>query len=241
MTEPRDPRDPDESIEPNESNESNEASGSRAVREALDALLSAERDGALESGDAARLGELLAAGPAAPTRRADFERLDEALRGLGTDPIPQARLDRIETALARRLAANHGAAAADAADAADVPGVPGAADARNNAGTTRRESQAPIERRTAPRRRFAFGVAAALAAGIVLASLVWMPRGERSVDEAREVEPQLAADGIGETPRAVDDLARFGIEDASDLEVIEELELLEFLAAREREAGEPQG
>lgn len=235
MTEPRDPRDPDESIEPNESNESNEASGSRAVREALDALLSAERDGALESGDAARLGELLAAGPAAPTRRADFERLDEALRGLGTDRIAQARLDRIESALVRRLAANHGAAAADAAR------VPGAADARNNAGAKRGESQAPIERRTAPRRRFAFGVAAALAAGIVLASLVWMPRGERPVDEAREAEPRLAADAIVEAPRAVDDLETLGIEDASDLEVIEELELLEFLAAREREAGEPQG
>lgn len=208
MTKPEDPRDPDASIG---ENEASEASGPQDAREALDALLSAERDRALEPGEAARLAELLAADRSATHRRNDFDRFDATFRAYGRQAIPQPRLDRIESALVRRLAES---------------GVAGAA----------------ARVRASRRRRIGFGLAAAaMAAGIVLASLVWRPRSEGAVDETRGPTPQLAAGDSSPATPEVDDLATFGLEDASDLEVIEELELLEFLAAREREAGEPQG
>ncbi|MFO0691124.1 MAG: hypothetical protein U0900_20670 [Myxococcota bacterium] len=252
----------------------------------LDALLSARCDGALDAGEAARLEAWLAASPEARARAAELERVDGLLRALAQQPIPEARLDRIEAALARRLATG-------------------------SAGAVASTERIPRAER-APRRRFAgLGLAAALAAGLVLATLVWTQGPEdvaevppaESVPFARQAPP--AEDGLvavapapgatrapisgpvplpgrdaapatttapapasqlasapeppsepvtavaAETGSALDtpigvaelDLEALDAEsgDVSDLEVIEELELLEFLAAREREAGEPQG
>lgn len=73
-----------------------------------------------------------------------------------------------------------------------------------------------LSRGVSRRRLFGWGIAAA--AALFLASLV-LPRGDEQAD----------------------DLAFLGIAEASDLEVIEELELLEFLADRDRQAEGPRG
>ncbi len=71
-------------------------------------------------------------------------------------------------------------------------------------------------RRVSRRRLLGWGIAAA--AALWVASLV-IPRGDESAG----------------------DLASLGLAEAGDLEVIEELELLEFLAARDRQAEGPRG
>lgn len=191
----------------------------KATLEELDALLSAQRDGALEAGEEARLEALLAESEEARLRARELERVDEMLRALAADPIPAARLDRIEAALGRRLAET-----ASSPSEASRPRTPIGANGR------RGPDDASRERRVSRRRYWGLGLAAALAAGIVLATVVWAPRGTGPVvDEPREAD-ELATLGV-----------ELGLEEASDLEVIEELELLEFLAARERDAGEPQG
>ncbi|MBY0399991.1 hypothetical protein K2X89_06820 [Myxococcota bacterium] len=205
--------------------------GKGRATEELDALWSARRDGALDADGVARLEALLAGSEEARGRALALESVDAKLRRLAANPIPEARLDRIEAALGRRLARERG----DAAGAF-------------------RSTPSSVAPRPSPssRRRFVgVGLAAALAAGILLAAILWTPRDEppadtlARLDETRAVEPP--DDGMAiverglEDPDEPDDLAALGIAEASDLEVIEELELLEFLAARERSEGEPRG
>lgn len=185
-------------------------SETRGTTEELDALLSARRDGALEAGEEARLEALLAASEDARLRARELERVDDRLRALAADPIPEARLDRIEAALGRRLAGS---------------------------------GDASLVRRVSRRRFVGFGLAAALAAGVVLATVVWAPREKVPVGGAPggEAIPIAAIPATPEPAPSDADALELGLEEANDLEVIEELELLEFLAARERDAGEPEG
>ncbi len=84
------------------------------------------------------------------------------------------------------------------------------------------------------RRALGWGIAAAVAA-LWIAGLL-LPRDGREGVEPGRAGPTVAGEGI-----ASDDLAALGIDRPGDLEVIEELELLEFLAARERGAEGPRG
>jgi len=74
----------------------------RARLSRLDALLSAERDGALDPDERAELDALLANDPAAPARRAAFAAADEALVALGREPLDEASIaDGLEALRAR--------------------------------------------------------------------------------------------------------------------------------------------
>ncbi|MBK7949870.1 MAG: hypothetical protein IPK00_14240 [Deltaproteobacteria bacterium] len=214
-----------------------ESRATEPTPEELDALLSARRDGALEAGEAARLEALLETSEAARLRALELERVDAMLRALAAEPIPEARLDRIEAALGRRVAET-----ATRPSAARAPETPIGEKGR------RATDDASRERRVSRRRSRGFGLAAALAAGVVLATVVWAPREKNAVvdEPGGQGLPIAGTAGTAEpATREGDELAtlgrELGLEDASDLEVIEELELLEFLAARERDAGEPQG
>lgn len=222
------------------------------MSERLDALLSAQQDGALEPAERAELEQLLETSEAARQRAAELARVDAALRRLGAERIPAERLARSWDAIARR-----GAGAALDADAPRrlspwrrfVRGLPGS------------------------------GIAAALAAGLVVAVFFGLRSGPVSQDvrpsegsagnqpvagvrpadgrvgQARSADGRapaampsdgLAPDGEPGDLLAADALAALevdalGLEQADDVEVVAELELLEFIAAREREAQEPRG
>jgi hypothetical protein len=199
----------------------------------LDALLSAKRDGALGPGEETQLEQMLAVSESARARALEFERVDERLRALASEAVSADRLARIEASLARRLEV------AGRPDAAVVASA--SADEQSTRDPRRSPRRPPIDQvtRQRVRRRTIVGswLAAAVAAGLLLATLVGLPRDAvQGVDETAGAV-QVAADESIEAR----DLASLGLAEASDLEVIEELELLEFLAARERDAQEPQG
>lgn len=236
------------------------------MSERLDALLSAQRDGALEPAEQAELDRLLATSEGARARAAELARVDEALRrfaaalghepgaalgeGPGVEAASRARLARSWDAIARRRAATATATAA----AAQIDR------------TTRRAS---LRRRGRGVSGAAF--AAALAAGLVGAVLYGLRGGPpsqavRPLDEIA-VEQRVAAtpsrgmgapaappdaaraqtqdaapdDGLDVRALAALEVAALGLEEADDVEVVAQLELLEYLAAREREAEEPRG
>lgn len=189
------------------------------MSERLDALLSARADGVLGSGEARELEDLLAASEAARARAEAYAGVDARLRTLGDIPLADARLERSLAAIRARTSAR--------TDAARAGGLG---------------------------RGFGLAAAgAALAAGLVLA--FWPTR---SNVEDRQAPPAQIADAPPSVDRseedvadrvddevaaalAGDELAALGLPAPDDLEVIAELELLEFLAARDRRAGEPQG
>lgn len=156
--------------------------------EERDALLSAQRDRALEAEEASRLARLLEGDASAKARAQAFEAVDAALHRLASAPVDGARLERARDEIVSRY--------------------------RNG---VRRRSQA----------RLAFA-AAALAAGIAAVAL-WLPNGdvERGAESAEESSALVAP----------------ALDDDGDFEVIAELELLEYLTARDsrmREV-EPRG
>ncbi len=171
------------------------------MNERLDRLLSAKRDGALDTAldgsldealyesERSELERLLEASEDARRRAIEFELIDASLRRLAAEVIPEQRLERGYSALARRVEAS---------------------------GETGNRRHLVSIRGVSRRRLLGWGIAAA--AALWVASLV-IPRGD---------EP-------------ADDLASLGLAEAGDLEVIEELELLEFLAARDRQAEGPRG
>lgn len=238
------------------------------MSERLDALLSAQRDGALEPAEQAELDRLLATSEGARARAAELARVDEALRrfaaalghepgaalgeGPGVEAASRARLARSWDAIARRRAATATETATAAAAQIDR--------------TTRRAS---LRRRGRGASGAAF--AAALAAGLVGAVLYGLRGGPpsqavRPLDEiaveqgvaatpsrsmgasaappdAARAQTQDAApdDGLDVRALAALEVAALGLEEADDVEVVAQLELLEYLAAREREAEEPRG
>ena len=176
------------------------------MNERLDALLSAQRDDALEASERAELDRLLSASEAARVRAASLEGVDERLRSLAAEPVADERLARSLAALRDRS---------------------GIAATRRHPLAVATAAATGIARRGRAR---GWGIAAAAAvAAVWIASLVLPPAGVET------------GAGIGEQPEAVrdaiatEDLAALGIDQVSDLEVIEELELLEFLADRDRD------
>jgi hypothetical protein len=173
------------------------------MNERLDALLSAERDGALDdaAGERAELERLLThrtGGGAARDRRTLMANVDERLRGLATESVDDSASD---ARLAQSLAS-----------------------LRERLGSPR----ASAARHGQPRRgALGWGLAAAAAALVAGLSLLF------ALPPATPPEADLDA--------GLDDLALLGVARAADVEVIEELELLDFLAERERAAEEPQG
>jgi anti-sigma factor RsiW len=185
------------------------------MNERLDALLSARRDGVLDAAERTELDRLLEASDSARRRALDFERVDEQLRALAASSVSGVvavkRLARGLAELGRRP------------EVASVRGGPRAAGRRG--------------------RRFGWGIAAAVASAVAavwIASLVLPRRGSESGIDRSDVSgagiAERRSDGV-----ASEDLAALGIDRPGDLEVIEELELLEFLADRERGAEGPRG
>ena len=159
------------------------------MNERFDQLLSARRDGALDSAEVAELDRLLDASENARRRALAFEDVDASLRRLAAEVIPEERLDRGHAVLTGRLGASH------------------------ESGTRRLHW---ASRGLSRRRVLGWGIAAA--AALWIASLM-IPRGDEGVD----------------------DLESLGIAETSDLEVIDELELLEFLADRDSQMEGPRG
>lgn len=159
------------------------------MNERLDQLLSARRDGALDTVEGAELDRLLVTSEDARRRAIAFEDVDARLRRLAAEVIPEERLGRSYSVLASRLGAF------------------------DESGTRRLDLSS---RGVSRRRLLGWGIAAA--AALWIASLM-IPRGDEGPDE----------------------LASLGIAEASDLEVIDELELLEFLADRDSQAEGPRG
>jgi anti-sigma factor RsiW len=185
----------------------------------LDQLLSLRQDGALDAHEAVELERLLASSDAARARANHFAAVDESLRRLAARSIPAARLERSLDALERRL----GASEAD--------------DSRRSANPSRR-------------RFVGLGLGLAAAAALALALLV-LPRGDGdeanlhgtrvAASEVREDVSGTPTDASAEEGDVAEDLASLGIEEASDLEVIDELELLDFLATRDPLPEGPRG
>ena len=241
---------------------STDASGHADAGSRLDALLSAERDGELEADERAELESLLQDDPAATARRAAFAAVDEALIALGSVPLDdEAIAEGLEAVRTRTVAGastdspgvvqvdprrspwRHpivrilaGAVAAAlilyfAMAPTDPADGPGSASAPRVAQTSEAadpdDADAPMsEARTDG------GVAASTSE--VIASVgtdeVFVLDDSVGTDEVLGLDPELAlALGYGEGTDLVP-----GVED-DDLAVISELDLLDFMAAREEE------
>lgn len=203
-----------------------------AEQEAFDARVSAAIDGALDPAARAALEREIAADPALAARAQALHDVDAGLRTLAADPIAADRLERNFEALQARLGSPAAAVFANTADTANT------ADAANPAlrGWLRRAG-VPI-------------LTAAAAAAAVL--YLWLPRSAdpgatpapaRMAGAASEVEKGGAsarpsdeavaiALGYGEDPATWQLAPGVPID---DLEIIEELELLEYLATHETE------
>ncbi len=163
------------------------------MNERLDQLLSARRDGSLDSTEVVELDRLLGASEDARRRAIAFEDVDASLRLLAAEPIQEDRLGRSYAALIGRFGA------------------------LDESGTRRLHGS-----RSGVSRRRVLGWGLVAAAALWIASLM-IPRADEVGDER------------------ADELASLGIAEASDLEVIDELELLEFLADRDNQAEGPRG
>ncbi len=159
------------------------------MNERLDQLLSARRDGSLDSTEVVELDRLLGASEDARRRAIAFEDVDASLRLLAAEPIQEDRLGRSYAALIGRFGA------------------------LDESGTRRLHGS-----RSGVSRRRVLGWGLVAAAALWIASLM-IPRADDGADE----------------------LAALGIAEASDLEVIDDLELLEFLADRDNQAEGPRG
>lgn len=202
------------------------------MNERLDALLSARRDGDLEPSERAELDRLLSADEAtteadreaARARAVAFEHVDEALRALAAEPVAEERL-------ARNLARLRERSGGEAALRSGSPDV-----GQRRVFDVRSDVRSGIRR--GKRRGYGLALTVAVAvAAVWIWILVLPPAGVETGEQGGEPR-EAVRDGLD--PEA-EDLAGFGIDQAGDLEVIEELELLEFLAARERSEEGPRG
>jgi hypothetical protein len=205
------------------------------MNERLDLLLSARRDGALTPAEQAELDRI--------RRALELDRVDEGLRALAAESVDAERLARNLAAVRQRSATER---AASPATAATLPTPKRAA----TPATPRGSSDAGARRARAL--GVGLGAAAAAIAAAWIAALVFPI--ERPTGEA--AGGPRDASGTGEMGRAdegrsfavarvelvaAEDLAALGLEEPGDLEVIDELELLDFLADRERTARGPRG
>lgn len=173
-----------------------------------------------------RLDALLSARRDGALEAAERRSLDRLLEASDSARRRALDFERIDEQL-RSLAAS--SVADSVADARLARGL-AALRQRSEIASARRSPTAAARHR----RALGWGIAAAVAA-LWIAGLL-LPRDGREGVEPGRAGPTVAGEGI-----ASDDLAALGIDRPGDLEVIEELELLEFLAARERGAEGPRG
>ena len=210
----------------------------------LDLLLSASIDDELEAGEREELGRALANDPAAADRRARFEAVDEALRTLATSPASESELAAGLVAIRARLADEN-------------PRSPYKSSGRQDGGP-----QSGSRGRRMRSRVPALALAAAAAWLIYLVlpgrQLPGEPASDSAVHRDAGVDSHAAetsdaiATAFEEQPLALADAQTlltliFGLDEdsegtgtrdalsAEDFEVVEQLELMEFLAAREME------
>ncbi|MCR9094406.1 MAG: hypothetical protein NXI30_09325 [bacterium] len=205
-------------------------SDSNSTEERLDALLSAERDDALEPRERTELDALLASDPAAVERRTAFATIDDALADLGRVPLGEAAIaDGLERLRERTGSEASGVVQLDGWRAPwrhpAVPLLAGTAAAAlmlyfaimpsESADTASAPSEI-VQRPQSPVRE-----------GVVVATPEAVdPFGLEDGDP--DFDPELAiALGYGEGPDFVP-----GVDNA-DLPVISELDLLDFMASRE--------
>jgi anti-sigma factor RsiW len=215
------------------------------MNERLDVLLSARRDGALTPAEQAELDRILSESEVARRRALELDRVDEGLRALAASPVDGERLARNLAAVRQRSALERAASrSVPLATAATLP-----TPARSGSAATTRGSSDAGARRA---RALGVGLGAAAIAAAWIAALVFpieRPTGEaaggpRDASESREMgwaEEGRAVAVPGVERVAAEDLAALGLEEPGDLEVIDELELLDFLADRERTARGPRG
>ncbi|MFK7895477.1 MAG: hypothetical protein AB8G23_06555 [Myxococcota bacterium] len=214
----------------------------------MDALISASLDDALSPEEAAELAALMAgegmagegvSGEGVASRAQDFEDVDAALRALAEEPLDEARLEASLEAVQERLfESSPDAAVVIAGEAvADEIGV--------DAGSRASGRSESLFSRIRP--AFYGGMAAAAAAMLFFAvgsgSDALRPGDlnpgggletlaeEAALGELTD-EALVAALGYGAGPA---DLSELGLASPEDLEIVEQLELLDFLAAREAE------
>ena len=183
----------------------------------IDALLSAERDRALDGVEQRELEVLLASDSAATERRAAFAAVDEALRALGHVPLDDASIEAGLDALRARTAADRG-----------------------------RVVRIEPRRAGWQRPLLAVAAAAALMIYLAIAPLTDrvgsdalrsesvvstdLSSDREEMDEDSGFDPELAiALGYGEGADFVPGV------DNEDLSVISELDLLDFMSKREEE------
>lgn len=197
------------------------------MNERLDALLSARRDDALTPAERAELDRLLSESDSARRRALALDRVDEGLHALAAASVEDERLARNLTALQRRTPTR----------TVSSPLATRATTARPASDRARRVRSLGL----------GVGLAAAAMAAAWIAALV-LPNDRLAGDaidgtggsgSARDADGSRALAVVDSV--AAEDLAALGLEEAGDLEVIEALELLEFLADRERMAEGPQG
>jgi anti-sigma factor RsiW len=197
------------------------------MNERLDYLLSVGLDGELDPAEREELDRLLADHPEAADRRESFETIDAFVKSIGSQPDSGAGIGDTESRLDAGLASIH----------ARIEG-------------TRAEPMDEFERRRTPSWLPSIGLAAAAAMAVyfVVPSGPTIPNG--SPDSTGSAPSSQHADGSPPT-RPVDDPIALAVvfevdEDsdtigfidsmsADDFEIIEQLELLEFLAAHEEE------
>lgn len=200
------------------------------MNERLDYLLSVELDDELEPAEREELDRLLTDHPEAADRRASFESIDAFVKSIGAQPARGAGIDdaqsRLDTGLAS-IRARIGEANAPPAD------------------------ELARRRRPTPSWIPSIGLAAAAALAVyfVVPSGPTIPTGapDSSLSASQQVAdvPSTAGMELVENPIALavvfevdDDSDAMGLIDSmspDDFEIIEQLELLEFLAAREGE------
>ena len=215
----------------------------------LDLLLSASIDDELEAGEREELGRALANDPAAADRRARFEAVDEALRTLATSPASESELAAGLVAIRARLADEN-------------PRSPYKSSGRQGSGRQDGGPQSGSRGRRMRSRVPALALAAAAAWLIYLVlpgrQLPGEPASDSAVHRDAGVDSRAAetsdaiATAFEEQPLALADAQTlltliFGLDEdsegtgtrdalsAEDFEVVEQLELMEFLAAREME------
>jgi hypothetical protein len=198
------------------------------IRDRQDAMISAGLDGELEREDRERLDELLASSDEYSARARSFQRVDEELRSLVAGSMAGERLATTFASLRARLEV----ARSERAETSALEGV----------------SSTAAERRRRWGLSSAFAAAAALVVYLVLPAT--KPVTEEPFSLAEGAIP--VADGTDAADAA--DSAREGLEEDlalvlgygdetseinaisnDDLDVIERLELLDFLSAREME------
>jgi len=189
------------------------------MNERLDYLLSVDLDGELEPGEREELERLLTDHPEAAERRASFESIDAVVKNLGERPMTGSGIGEAQSRLDAGLASIQA--------------------------RIEEASAAPVDELARRRRRtpgwipsIGLAAAAAMAVYFVVPNGPTIPTetsGVPSTDRSDLVDPPIALAVVFEVDEDADTIAYIDSMSPDDFEIIEQLELLEFLAAREGE------